>query len=30
MVEETERETERERVRCQTFLGLEIDLECNK
>ena len=34
MVEETEKERnverERERVRCQTFLGLEIGLECNK
>ena len=32
MVEETEREREkwRERVSHQTFLGLEIGLECNK
>ena len=32
MVEETKREKcrERKRVRHQTFLGLEIGLECNK
>ena len=34
MVEETERERERnierERVRSQTILGLEIGLKCNK